>query len=292
MVYDIKPEEPTPPPPRLADEEAMLTGHKPRRTQPKTIAEDTHCVRCGYNLRGLPSNHRCPECGTAVQATLGRKGLGHLSAAWLKTVQLGLLLLLASVAASTAGMIAGMFMAGGWNALAGLISAGCWIVGLAMVTTPQASAVQAEHFYSLRRGLRIGAFTYLTGTLLTLSPLVGLALLVAEIGSVICMLASIGLTLGLAAYLKPLAIQMDDWDLERHLTTVVWGMMLAIGSCLLFGLLAWIMPGRSAGPSACIAVIAILALVFFSGWFMVLLYKFYNSFYWAAYYAKYERENL
>ena len=28
-----------------------------------TIREDHACVGCGYNLRGLPFDHRCPECG-------------------------------------------------------------------------------------------------------------------------------------------------------------------------------------------------------------------------------------
>jgi hypothetical protein len=31
---------------------------------PPDIAEDRHCVQCGYNLRGLPYNTTCPECGS------------------------------------------------------------------------------------------------------------------------------------------------------------------------------------------------------------------------------------
>jgi len=26
--------------------------------------EPPFCIRCGYSLRGLPDNHRCPECGS------------------------------------------------------------------------------------------------------------------------------------------------------------------------------------------------------------------------------------
>jgi hypothetical protein len=30
------------------------------------IVVDTSCRRCGYNLRGLHRDGRCPECGTAM----------------------------------------------------------------------------------------------------------------------------------------------------------------------------------------------------------------------------------
>lgn len=34
----------------------------PNRPQ-EVIDQDWSCSRCGYNLRGLPAHHRCPECG-------------------------------------------------------------------------------------------------------------------------------------------------------------------------------------------------------------------------------------
>jgi len=30
---------------------------------PEVIEQDWSCSACGYNLRGLPTGHRCPECG-------------------------------------------------------------------------------------------------------------------------------------------------------------------------------------------------------------------------------------
>ncbi len=31
---------------------------------------DAPCVHCGYDLRGLPANGRCPECGTAIARSI------------------------------------------------------------------------------------------------------------------------------------------------------------------------------------------------------------------------------
>src|SRR5205823_5968044 len=33
------------------------------RTQPPDLGIDRYCPICNYNLRGLPSNCGCPECG-------------------------------------------------------------------------------------------------------------------------------------------------------------------------------------------------------------------------------------
>jgi hypothetical protein len=38
--------------------------------QLKTIAQDTSCRPCGYNLRGLSPWGKCPECGGDIQGTL------------------------------------------------------------------------------------------------------------------------------------------------------------------------------------------------------------------------------
>jgi DNA-directed RNA polymerase subunit RPC12/RpoP len=40
------------------DEPDIFPGRKP-----ETIAQDWSCGNCGYNLRGLRTGHRCPECG-------------------------------------------------------------------------------------------------------------------------------------------------------------------------------------------------------------------------------------
>jgi hypothetical protein len=39
------------------------------------VSDDVLCEKCGYNLRGLVPEERCPECGTFVTESLRRPAL-------------------------------------------------------------------------------------------------------------------------------------------------------------------------------------------------------------------------
>lgn len=71
------------------------------------IEEDTNCVRCGYNLRGLDLNGQCPECGTAVMRSVQGGYLRDCDPAWVERVASGIGLILWSVACLFAAVIAG-----------------------------------------------------------------------------------------------------------------------------------------------------------------------------------------
>jgi hypothetical protein len=61
------------------------------------ITTDRPCGKCGYNLRGLPSNGKCPECGRAITGLRGSNrfsdNLGDAPLFYLKAVALGACLL-------------------------------------------------------------------------------------------------------------------------------------------------------------------------------------------------------
>ncbi|MBN1342058.1 MAG: hypothetical protein JXQ73_05220 [Phycisphaerae bacterium] len=55
----------------------------------ESIDRDVPCVSCGYNLRGLARNHRCPECGVVVSASLRGDSLQFAEPTWVSRMRLG-----------------------------------------------------------------------------------------------------------------------------------------------------------------------------------------------------------
>jgi hypothetical protein len=77
------------------------------------VAEDLACIQCGYNLRTLQREARCPECATAVGRSMLGNRLQYSNTAWLAGVSWGLTLIvgmlflsvLCLVVTSLAGLI-------------------------------------------------------------------------------------------------------------------------------------------------------------------------------------------
>ncbi len=53
------------------------------------IGEDTPCISCRYNLRGLSSDGHCPECHHPIQESLGDDRLLYSDRTWLARVSRG-----------------------------------------------------------------------------------------------------------------------------------------------------------------------------------------------------------
>jgi hypothetical protein len=78
-----------------------------------TIDHDLTCGGCGYNLRGLPSDGTCPECGGDVATALSDVP----SPDWLRRLAVGSLLIAAGVLTGAIGTVAATFGYGRWLAL-------------------------------------------------------------------------------------------------------------------------------------------------------------------------------
>ena len=57
------------------------------------LAEDVLCIECGYNLRGLRPDGKCPECGNDVAPSLRGLKLETASLPWLRSIRRGFVLL-------------------------------------------------------------------------------------------------------------------------------------------------------------------------------------------------------
>jgi len=77
------------------------------------IHEDVPCVGCGYNLRTLGLEARCPECARDVVDSLARNELVLADLKWLKRVRSGVRLLLAGLIAIVGAFLAVIIIAAG-----------------------------------------------------------------------------------------------------------------------------------------------------------------------------------
>ena len=73
-------------------------------TAPASLDHDLTCGGCDYNLRGLPPDGTCPECGHDVTATL--RGRSRKQAAWLGRAGRGSMLIGAGLLIGGAGVAA------------------------------------------------------------------------------------------------------------------------------------------------------------------------------------------
>lgn len=117
------------------------------------VAQDLHCADCGYNLRTLSEESRCPECGLAISMT--RQVEADEAARRVNGRQQASLLL--------------------------AISIGLWVVGglllIAIVVVFNVAGEVGEDFHILERATNVLAFLFAAtgGMMLIISSLLSLS---------------------------------------------------------------------------------------------------------------------
>src|ERR1041385_4800198 len=77
---------------------AFVAGNAAAGDAPRPVEKDLACRKCGYNLRGLMTDGRCPECGTAVGLSVMGDLLRFSDPNWVDTLGRGVKLIIAGVA--------------------------------------------------------------------------------------------------------------------------------------------------------------------------------------------------
>src|SRR5512145_2761759 len=98
------------------------------------IDMDVQCVSCGYNLRGLLPEGRCPECGTAVGRSTRGDFLRFCDPTWVEKLASGMNwivanLIVAVVVGAAAGGLAVAAQNQNYGIILGLIGGVVGLVG-------------------------------------------------------------------------------------------------------------------------------------------------------------------
>ena len=211
---------------------------KPSESQEQCASpEDLPCIRCGYNLRELSPDGRCPECGTPIHRSIHGDLLSAADPAWLTRVSRGFTLIKAAsvtLASIALFLVLALTFRAPWIPeivlrvvetglrLGVSVSVILVLLGIFALTTPDPRVSLTEQPVALRRIVRGPALAgFLIGLLLY-----GLKLLVTAGGGVDPLVRSVaGWTFGCALaftwvagsfYLARLGERIPDMELAKR----------------------------------------------------------------------------
>lgn len=221
------------------------------------ILADQACTGCGYNLKGLASGAKCPECGRTILAKDIRLGenLTDAPRAYLRLQTFAALLLMLAFAPNLlSGLVA--------PALAGAHARGkadpgvllvffaiavwpmlLWLVGVLLVVRRREGASNADAHPRLRAAVVLSQSAWLaTAALMFLSSLLGASPsidAVADASFVASLVGYFGLGL-LALHLSRVCEWASDTALAGYFRTITW-IVYALGGLVLLGnLFLWL----------------------------------------------------
>lgn len=232
------------------------------------LSIDLECKRCGYNLRGLRQEGRCPECGTPIGlSTLGDL-LRFADPKWVDKVALGLTILL--------WMILGGLLVGVVTAVLGnrspLIQAGLALgvalitfYGTWLVTEPDPSGIGEDPNLTVRKILRVSLVLGLVldaaevaSAAATAGSFAGMLLQWTRVGSAIVALVTMFTTF---MYYERLARRIPDVHLAARARHLRWGYAIALGVGALGSAALVILTGGGGGGALGAGVGAIACLL-------------------------------
>ncbi len=138
---------------------------------PDLERQDVPCLNCGYNLRGLQEDGRCPECGTPVERSLKGNLLIYSSPEHVASLHTGVFLILAGIIVQiltyigsivALGVLAtqsgGARLGGGATGVVSFISlvvSGVLLIGWWMFSAPDPAIVGTNTGSRARQAVRI-----------------------------------------------------------------------------------------------------------------------------------------
>jgi len=191
------------------------------------IDVDIACVSCGYNLRGLAPDGRCPECGTAIGRSTRGDYLRFCDPGWVETLASGMNwivagLILAFVLGLVAGGAVGLTNRPAY-AMIGIVGSLVALIGYWRVTTPDPREPEPQGV-DVRAIIRYGSV--LNIVLAVASQIVTQMSLYWKLLAFPSAVVGLIVTVSIFLYAKRMAVRIPDDNLASQTGTVMWGFVI------------------------------------------------------------------
>jgi hypothetical protein len=244
------------------------------------VTFDLPCRKCGYNLRGLATPGRCPECGSAVGLSAEGDLLRFSDPAWIRSLRGGVRLIILGIVTIFLGTIAGILVLTllEFRSIGEWVLQGAYLIGYALVlggtwrlTEPDPSGIGEDRYGTARKVIRVtlalGVVSAFFDLFVSTAALPPGAQRLAEGGGALLSIAGVTGLVAQLLYLKNLALRIPAPELAKRAHFLTYAMGISYGLLMLTQVVAAIAVASGAARpmgSACGAgVLGLAVLVFF-----------------------------
>jgi hypothetical protein len=261
---------------------------------PQTVTADTPCRKCGYNLRGLSTAGRCPECGTPVGYSFHGDLLRFCDPNWVETLYKGaksfiigiVVIILGSIVVGMMGAATGSGAVVVLLGLVVLVGWGLTVLGWWRLTEPDPSGLGEDQYGTSRKIIRFALIVGIVQQILNLlqrmlGPESSLTIVLMVLGLVAGIIGVVGFFAQLT-YLKKLALRIPDQPLSDRANLLLYGLPISYGLVIVLGGLMALtvrnaQPGAGAGGAlagfGCVMLIVGIAVLVFAIMYLFLVEK-------------------
>lgn len=256
------------------------------------VGGDTPCRNCSYNLRGLPKEGRCPECGTAVGVSICGELLQFSHPRWLRQVGDGLMMVLWGLLLSVVvGFVVGLTMNGDPAIRQMLVTLGslAGVIGTWQMTAPDPSGIGERPGMTARKLVRIAVMAGLAANVLQIVAGTGRQVVAIALFSGLCGLVGLVGEFAKLHYIGVLANRIPNDALRDRANFLKWAMAICYGVMLVLGVIVAVsamaaisgrLNGGGAGGAAvglaatgCLMMPLVLAMLVFAIMALMLIYR-------------------
>ncbi len=193
----------------------------------QVIEANISCLQCGYNLRGLQSNGKCPECAGAIEKSIRGDFLKYANPDWLRKIKTGtsvalFTILLAIILGIGRAIMIWFWPTNGIPRAVGILSPILTVSEVFLLTTREPRVSITGNSTSLRDIVRIGAVLAILGSISAIAFRDSLAPYWAGLCYAVFGIGRIVATVGILLYLSRLASRIPNKPLERNTRILMW----------------------------------------------------------------------